>query len=211
MRTRSFVERLLRRWRGGVARLHPLGLVFRRPSARRQSNVTLTVSQTFAPRSVFDLRPRVELTLVTRAPSVHNEAARPGGERTFHETRELLVLRCSTAEPVERVVTRVLSRAAHADRRDQPRKAPASPGAVPTLLPAPPARLVVRREQPPARLPPPTAQEAHSELAQYAASAAPRSPAPGAPAPVNVEELTDRVVAAIDRRIVIASERTGRV
>jgi hypothetical protein len=29
-------------------------------------------------------------------------------------------------------------------------------------------------------------------------------------APVNVEELTDRVVAAIDRRIVIASERTGR-
>jgi hypothetical protein len=209
MRTKAFVERLLRRWRRWIAPPHPLGLVFRRPPRPRQREVRVSVTHGVTANTVVDLRPRIELTLAAAAAPAERGATSPVVERTFREGRERLLLRRSTATAVERVATRVLSRGARIERSERSPAAPTPDGAAPRPLPPRPARLVVRREQPPTApaSSPPAAP--HPALGPDAASMPPLSAGPVA-APVNVEELTDRVVAAIDRRIVIASERTGR-
>jgi hypothetical protein len=210
VRALSFAERLLRRWRIERLSVTPLGLIFRRARPARVEPVSIAVTH-LGGRVVLDLRPRIDLTVVRPVATSSDET--PGSATTvLRETRERLVLRRATARPVEKLVERVLARAVRVEST-----ALSTPRPRTSSFPAGPARpstaLVVRQELVREQRGMDRDRGAHRSAADaQAALTQVTLPEPLAALPLlDVEALTDRVVASIDRRIVVEAERTGRV
>jgi hypothetical protein len=142
------------------------------------------------------LAPRVEV-------SVTNEAAAAPALRLAPAPPRLIDSRIATRQ-IERLVER--AHTLQVRRETVPAPATAAFGHRPA---APAAKPLTR---PPLVLARPPAPAATVPAAPAAPTLAPVAPAPLAtPAPFEIERLTDRVLATMDRRILAARERRGHV
>jgi hypothetical protein len=163
------------------------------PATRRPPTTPSVVPRAAELRLVLAPRLTVSVTNQAAAPAVHSVPAAPRlvDARIASHQIERLVERAHTLE-VRRETVPAPPAAAFGHR-------PQTPSAPRPVAPAP---LVLARTPEPAPAP-------------AAVAAPPLAPvAPGAlamPAPFEIERLTDRVMASMDRRIMAARERRGHV
>jgi len=179
--------------------------------------------------AVYRLSPRIELTVVRAAVAVERRA-RQAMARRGAAAAPVTAASSPVGQPI---VTRIVSRSVRVERAPDRQAPPAAAGPGPhreaELLdpegPRPsPARISLRTRRPPDpavrdldREPAPAApgrapwQQA-IETATPAAPASPRNPRSPAPALSRdeLDRVTDKVMAAIDRRLVAQRERQGR-
>jgi hypothetical protein len=197
-----FAAAIARRFVRRVAPGRPLALALlraRRPSAGHSSSLAIAL------HASVRIQPRFSSILVRGATPVRSAfPARAQAGHAGDATRELVLLTRASGERVEhtragerveRLVERLLGRGLRLER---------PPARTAT---APPAPLVLLRERHLVAGAPPTPAlpESMSRPPLERALAAQVGPS-GA---LDVESLTDRVIAAIDRRVVAETERTG--
>lgn len=179
-----------------------LSMVFRRSWA-----------PTFVHRNEIKIRihlaPRINMTVLTRdsAKGGSTVLARDSAQDSSHEELPTTMLRAKQVIKREEIVERLVRRGV---RIETTTATPAAPGAVSTQVIAP-ASVVAPRVllRPPTPGPLPGSVSPTLEAPPQFRGMEARLPQ-ASPGPIDVNHLTDQVVAAIDRRINAYRERLGR-
>jgi len=207
----AFARALLERWDRRVISPRPLGMVFRRPQRPGVATVSRDAGRTELHRHFkntlhVDLRPRIVLTVVRPDASreMRTAHAGPAAAPRGPIPAGRLGLRNTSAAAAERVVERLLSRARRVDVVVRPPAAGAEMQRE-HAAPDPPPALVVQRPAAPAAA---ATLERHPDALSRTAPGMPDA-APPAP-PIDLGQITDQVVSAIDYRLSAQAERLGR-
>lgn len=208
MRALAFARAVLARWDRRVVSPLPLGVVFLQRPARQRRQAPGVFSLR---RDVhLHLRPQISLALVRNVRAT-------AGETHYHRSGERmtlltpLVLRATAAVEAQRLVERLLVRGTSSEVSAGSPESRSEPPRPALILTQPPQMTVLRSDRTSGDERREEQRELPGAVERSLAAADLRAPALAAAEPgVDVGRLTDQVVAAIDRRLVVQAERLGR-